>query len=811
MRRLWFALLAPLLIVFSVYEREPIRAYADGYIPPVIAYASGVISALQTAVSTLGGFTVNNGSWVDPLADGTASGKNTTGLGSAGSGQTALALEQPLNFVAGMGVQVKGAGVSAADLNTTVSAYSYTPKTSTGTISLGTPTTVTTTTAGWVVGMGIVIPGALNGNNNLFTTVTVVGGSTLTIAQAATAAVTSIPVFSTPTITLAAATSTAVQGVVVRTIGTMSTGTPTTLTVASTAGWAPGYGISVGGAGAAGATLVTSVSAVASSTTLTLATGASTNSTNGAVNFDDGAAIAAELATGKNVNLGVGQFNIADNNTGLTIALPQWVQCSGAAVGVIPTAFVGWGGPLAGTVIWNRGTTDVDVNITSQQASLKDCLIQQAVDVTPTTGNIGLQVGTGSTTLINGGNIERNTIYNTFQIFSVNQGVYAWNISYNSFFGGPLTSTMVTYDNPAPGGDNKIVGNSFIDEEATPRMVCVTFTAADTQNWAHNKFDNCTSILSSSSSGVNNQTFVDNSFENFTTSAASISAGTYWAFTGDQFNSVNGSNPAIALSGSVDFVTITGNIVVTNGLFSNSSSGTHFNISGNTDNAAIATSLSETTPAFYVLPSGGHTAACIGVGPTTAVAPCASTGLDSIFVGGDGNEVISVVNSSGNSQAVQVGVSFGNIVAGFGMVSGGSLQWDSDSSNIGAGSRDTMLTRPAAGTVSTDTTTAGNGLGQFKAAAFVSSGAAPVGTTGSCVASTFVGGSSAGTFHAAVCAAGTIILSSLPTAPHGWSCDAHDQTTSADALVQTANSTTSVTFKATAVAADVVSFQCQSF
>lgn len=95
--------------------------------------------------------------------------------------------------------------------------------------------------------------------------------------------------------------------------------------------------------------------------------------------------------------------------------------------------------------------------------------------------------------------------------------------------------------------------------------------------------------------------------------------------------------------------------------------------------------------------------------------------------------------------------------------------------------------------------------------AHIAKGSAPVGTTGSCVASSFVGGTTAGKFSAAVCAGGTIILSGLPTAPNGYTCSAQDQTTPGDTLKQTANTTTSATFTATTVAADVVVFMCMAW
>ena len=90
-------------------------------------------------------------------------------------------------------------------------------------------------------------------------------------------------------------------------------------------------------------------------------------------------------------------------------------------------------------------------------------------------------------------------------------------------------------------------------------------------------------------------------------------------------------------------------------------------------------------------------------------------------------------------------------------------------------------------------------------------GTSPTGTTGTCAASSFVGGANAGKFSAAVCAAGTIILSALPAAPNGYVCNAQDMTTPADTLKQTASTTTSVTFTATTAAADSVVYQCTGF
>lgn len=87
---------------------------------------------------------------------------------------------------------------------------------------------------------------------------------------------------------------------------------------------------------------------------------------------------------------------------------------------------------------------------------------------------------------------------------------------------------------------------------------------------------------------------------------------------------------------------------------------------------------------------------------------------------------------------------------------------------------------------------------------FYGTTAAPTLTTGTCSASAWTGGNFAGKFTAPTCAAGTIIISSLPPAPHGYICFATDQTTPTDTLVQTNNSTTSCTLKSTTVNGDTI-------
>ena len=91
------------------------------------------------------------------------------------------------------------------------------------------------------------------------------------------------------------------------------------------------------------------------------------------------------------------------------------------------------------------------------------------------------------------------------------------------------------------------------------------------------------------------------------------------------------------------------------------------------------------------------------------------------------------------------------------------------------------------------------------------SGTVPTLTTGTCSGSAAVGGATAGSFTAPTCAAGTIILSGLPTQTNGYACDAWDQATPANTLKQTASTTTSATFTATTTTGDSVVYKCIGF
>lgn len=93
--------------------------------------------------------------------------------------------------------------------------------------------------------------------------------------------------------------------------------------------------------------------------------------------------------------------------------------------------------------------------------------------------------------------------------------------------------------------------------------------------------------------------------------------------------------------------------------------------------------------------------------------------------------------------------------------------------------------------------------------ALIASGTAPVGS-GTCTRGTQTGGLTAGSI-VLTCTAQTLILTFTTTAPTGWMCEAIDQTTVADTMKQTSNTTTSCTLTGTTAASDVVIYQARAY
>lgn len=93
------------------------------------------------------------------------------------------------------------------------------------------------------------------------------------------------------------------------------------------------------------------------------------------------------------------------------------------------------------------------------------------------------------------------------------------------------------------------------------------------------------------------------------------------------------------------------------------------------------------------------------------------------------------------------------------------------------------------------------------------SGAYPSLSGSTCSTSaTQTGGELAGTFKAAAaCSSGAVKLTFAAATSNGYACDAHDMTTPADSMNQTATTTTSVTFTGSMAANDVVVWKCIGF
>jgi hypothetical protein len=81
-----------------------------------------------------------------------------------------------------------------------------------------------------------------------------------------------------------------------------------------------------------------------------------------------------------------------------------------------------------------------------------------------------------------------------------------------------------------------------------------------------------------------------------------------------------------------------------------------------------------------------------------------------------------------------------------------------------------------------------------------------------CTLSAAVGGASSGKFVSGTAGTCTVTIT-LPAVLNGWTCDAHDLTTAADAnnVVQTAFTTTTATMSGTTASGDVITWKCQGW
>jgi len=107
-----------------------------------------------------------------------------------------------------------------------------------------------------------------------------------------------------------------------------------------------------------------------------------------------------------------------------------------------------------------------------------------------------------------------------------------------------------------------------------------------------------------------------------------------------------------------------------------------------------------------------------------------------------------------------------------------------------------------------------NNSGGIRTVDYISVGNPAQNVTG-CSLTSAVGGPSAGKFNSGTSGTCTITITMAATqaAPNGWTCDAHDQTTAADAnnVVQTAFTTTTITMSGTTVSGDVIVWKCMGW
>jgi hypothetical protein len=444
-------------------------SYGDVLTPPGIYMETRVSGPLGIALGSRGGIAVKLAPTVNPILTYNASGMNTTAQGAVASGTTALSTNYALNYFVGESIVVTGAGVSGANLLTTVAA----------------------------------VPSAYS-------------------------------------ITLATNASTTVTAGTVYTIGSISASS-NILTVASTTGWAVGYGIDVAGAGAAGADLITSVTAV-SPTGLTIAANASTTVTNAKINFDDTSAINAALATQNNVILDARSFNIT---SALNIAYPQAVSCAGIL-------------PPNGTVIFNRSAANNMWNITVGNFVLTNCAFLQASEITAT-GGYGINLGTSSGSITGGliSWIYENGLYHDVFLGPNVTDVY---IEHSSFQGS--LGELLTLNNPVPAGGNWFIANAFGCNSNSPQTG-VDDISSDTSIWLADNIQSCDPMVSLNTSSASGQQFIGGTFEGsnlatYTRPLVPIGNGAQRnSFIGTEFETDQGQG-AVVVSGRSTQVTLVG-------------------------------------------------------------------------------------------------------------------------------------------------------------------------------------------------------------------------------------------------------------
>lgn len=360
--------------------------------------------------------------------------------------------------IADSGAPCGGGLVGFVDPVASYSAAGVTTAT-TGTIASSSNSLNVTSATGWSVGMGISVANAATG----VASITSATGGSVTGPVGSTCYLTAFNNGGTSTI--AVATLVTLNTIVGATFqiwpGQGVTSVPTTATLSN--GTPKGTGAPVSAIAATPATcsgtatvttttgnstLISSVTGIVG-TTFTLADSATQTATTQAVNHDDTAALNTAIASGSNVYIRPGSYNITGSlNVTTSIAI------------------IGSGGGQS--FIVNRGTANDVFRVTAEGApafalnyplgpQIKDLTLNQASGITPIAG-AGLHVGTG---------VAAHYTYDlkitNVAMGSLWEGVYhdtgAVGINFtNSTINSPASGFGDYYNTPSPGGDQNIDG-----------------------------------------------------------------------------------------------------------------------------------------------------------------------------------------------------------------------------------------------------------------------------------------------------------------------------------------------------------------
>lgn len=207
--------------------------------------------------------------------------------------------------------------------------------------------------------------------------------------------------------------------------------------------------------------------------------------------------------------------------------------------------------------------------------------------------------------------------------------------------------------------------------------------------------------------------------------------------------------------------------------------------------------------------SAGSSAGTNGLGGTITLTAGAGAGA-----GGGG----SVSLSGGTAGATGSGgtLGFNGGIGGATSGNGGDANFNGGTANEGNGGGINFTARPGVTASATArnggsiTLTAGAGVsGGLNGTINLAGGALAKGTTftaSGCSVSALVGGANAGQFASGTTGACTVVITPGVTAPNGWYCRANNLTTTANAIIQSASTTTTCTVTGTTVSADTINF-----